>query len=246
MNNLGNKFSEMFDKKKTFRPKKKFQPGTMKYSLHKQAQASLNSGINLRQVVKLPKGEDFNDWLAVHVVDFFNRINLIYGTVCEQCSKESCPTMSGGAKFEYLWQDGIKYKKPVHLPAPQYIALLMDWVETQINDEALFPVTTDIPFPKTFQPQCKKILTRLYRVFVHVYVHHFDRIMSIGAEPHVNTCYKHFYYFVTEFQLINEKEFAPLQEMTRKICTDIIAPPTPTEPHKSLFPPDESPGGASK
>ena len=89
-------------------------------------------------------------------------------------------------------------------------------------------MTTDIPFPKTFQPQCKKILTRLYRVFVHVYVHHFDRIMSIGAEPHVNTCYKHFYYFVTEFDLINEKEFAPLQEMTRKICTDIIAPPTPT------------------
>ena len=78
------KFSEIFDKKKTFRPKKKFQPGTMKYSLHKQAQASLNSGINLRQVVKLPKGEDFNDWLAGHVVDFFNRINLIYGTVCEQ------------------------------------------------------------------------------------------------------------------------------------------------------------------
>ena len=125
----------------------------------------------------------------------------------------------------------------------------------------LFPVTTDIPFPKTFQPQCKKILTRLYRVFVHVYVHHFDRIMSIGAEPHVNTCYKHFYYFVTEFDLINEKEFAPLQEMTRKICTDIIAPPTPTgktfynikkklylpkhfsEPHKSLFPPDS--GGSS-
>ena len=25
-------------------------------------------------------------------------------------------------------KDGVKYKKPVHLPAPQYIALLMDWV----------------------------------------------------------------------------------------------------------------------
>ena len=50
----------------------------------------------------------------------------------------------------------------------------------------------------------------------------------LGAEPHVNTCYKHFYYFVTEFDLINEKEFAPLSEMTRRICTDIIAPPTPT------------------
>ena len=28
----------------------------------------------------------------------------------------------------HLLKDGVKYKKPVHLPAPQYIALLMDWV----------------------------------------------------------------------------------------------------------------------
>ena len=33
----------------------------------------------------------------------------------------------------------------------QYISLLMDWIETQINDENIFPVTTDVPFPKTFQ-----------------------------------------------------------------------------------------------
>ena len=46
-------------------------------------------------------------------------INLIYGTVCEQCTDTSCPTMSGGPKYEYLWQDGTKYKKPTHLPANQ-------------------------------------------------------------------------------------------------------------------------------
>ncbi|KAL1437985.1 hypothetical protein MTO96_048443 [Rhipicephalus appendiculatus] len=77
-------FVDFFHKGKssvqTFRPKKKFEPGTMRYSLHKQAQASLNSGINLRDAVRLPPREDMNDWLAVHVVDFFNRINLIYGT----------------------------------------------------------------------------------------------------------------------------------------------------------------------
>ena len=48
----------------------------------------------------------------------------------------------------------------------------------------------------------------------------FDRLMSIEAEPHISTCYKHFYYFVTEFSLINDKEFKPLKEMTRRICTD--------------------------
>ena len=223
---LAASFGAFFDRGKTFRPKKKFQPGTLKYSLHKQAQASLNSGINLRQVVKLPPDEDFNDWLAVHVVDFFNRINLIYGTVCEKCTDSSCPSMSGGPKFEYLWQDGKDYKRPTKLPANKYITCLMDWIESQINDETIFPVQNNVPFPKTFTGICKKILTRLYRVFVHVYVHHFDRLMEIGAEPHVNTCYKHFYYFVKEFQLMHDKEFEPLKEMTKRICTDLAFPPT--------------------
>ncbi|KAJ8686291.1 hypothetical protein QAD02_022085 [Eretmocerus hayati] len=213
-------FVEFFQKGKTFRPRKKFPQGTLRYSLHKQAQASLNSGLNLRSAVKLPTGEDLNDWIAVHVVDFFNRINLIYGTICEYCDSTSCPTMSGGARFEYLWADGDKYKKPIALPAPQYISLLMDWIEMQINDESLFPTTTDVPFPKTFVPLCRKILTRLFRVFVHVYIHHFDRIIALQAEPHVNTCYKHFFYFVTEFNLINQKELEPLAEMTSRICKD--------------------------
>ena len=67
----------------------------------------------------------------------------------------------------------------------------------------------------------------MYRVFVHVYVHHFDRMMAIGAEPHVNTCYKHFYYFVSEFHLLNEKEFEPLKEMSQRICTDLHNTPNP-------------------
>ena len=50
----------------TFRPKKGFDRGTLKFSLHKQANASLNSGIDLKEVVKLPPGEDVNDWIAVH------------------------------------------------------------------------------------------------------------------------------------------------------------------------------------
>ena len=108
----------------------------------------------------------------------------------------------------------------------------MDWIEAQINDENIFPVKNDVPFPKTFTPICKKILTRLYRVFVHVYVHHFDRLMEIGAEPHVNTCYKHFYYFVQEFGLLHEKEFEPLKEMTRRICIDVLPLPHPIQQHQ--------------
>ena len=42
----------------------------------------------MKAIVNLPPGEDLNDWVAVHVVDFFNRINLIYGTVSDFCTKE--------------------------------------------------------------------------------------------------------------------------------------------------------------
>jgi Mob1/phocein family len=35
--------------------------------LHKQAKATLGIAQNLRSAVKLPPGEDLNEWLAVHV-----------------------------------------------------------------------------------------------------------------------------------------------------------------------------------
>lgn len=59
--------------------------------------------------------------------------------------------------------------------------LLMEWVETIINDEDIFPVQVGTAFPKNFRSTCKKLLSRLYRVFVHVYVHHFDRIIELQA-----------------------------------------------------------------
>lgn len=132
---------QVFNKDKTFRPKRKFEPGTQRFELHKRAQASLNSGVDLKAAVQLPSGEDLNDWVAVHVVDFFNRINLIYGTICEFCTDRTCPVMSGGPKYEYRWQDDLKYKKPTALPAPQYMNLLMDWIEVQINNEDIFPTS---------------------------------------------------------------------------------------------------------
>ena len=63
-------------------------------------------------MVKLPEGEDENEWLAVNstpnhtkqpptrimltrapVVDFYNQINLLYGAITEFCSPQSCPEM---------------------------------------------------------------------------------------------------------------------------------------------------------
>ncbi|KAK7888874.1 hypothetical protein WMY93_024434 [Mugilogobius chulae] len=190
---------QVFNKDRTFRPKRKFEPGTQRPSSCRTGRTSTTG-------------------VAVHVVDFFNRINLIYGTISDSCTDQTCPVMSGGPKYEYRWQDEHKYKRPTALPAPKYMSLLMDWIEVQINNENIFPTNVGTPFPKSFMQVAKKILSRLFRVFVHVYIHHFDRVSQMGAEAHVNTCYKHFFYFVTEFNLIDNKELEPLKEMTSRMC----------------------------
>lgn len=37
------------------------------------------------------------------------------------------------------------------------------------------------------------------------YYCHFEKMSTLGAEPHLNTCFKHYMYFVYEFNLIPNK-----------------------------------------
>ncbi|WEW57170.1 Mitotic exit network component [Emydomyces testavorans] len=94
-----------------FRPRTA-NKGTTNYQLRQFAEATLGSG-SLRKAVKLPEGEDLNEWLAVNrmicflrkletatsltnfatVVDFYNQINLLYGAITEFCSPQTCPEM---------------------------------------------------------------------------------------------------------------------------------------------------------
>jgi len=45
-----------------------------------------------------------------------------------------------GYRYEYLWADTKKYKKPTALSAPQYMSTLMEWIESIINNEDIFVV----------------------------------------------------------------------------------------------------------
>lgn len=94
--------------------------GAASYQLRQYAEVTLGGG-SLRKVVKLPEGEDENEWLAVNskrpgcrrlfgrattkrltvpVVDFYNQINLLYGAITEFCSPQSCPEMKATDEYE--------------------------------------------------------------------------------------------------------------------------------------------------
>jgi len=206
-------FSGLFgNRNRTFKPLKVHPQNGKRHKLSEYAKATLGSG-NMRSAVVLPKGEDLNEWLAVNTVDFFNEISLLYGTITEFCTPSTCAVMSAGPQYEYLWADGVKVKKPIKVSAPEYVDLLMSWVETQLNDEHIFPLQLGTPFPKNFQAIVRVIFKRLFRVYAHIYHSHFQKIVSLGAEAHLNTCFKHFIYFVHEFKLIDPKELQPLKDL---------------------------------
>ena len=80
-------------------------------------------------------------------------------------------------------------------------------------------ITTGTPFPKNFLAVVKVIFKRLFRVYGHMYHQHFDTVMNIGVEAHLNTCFKHFIFFVQEFDLVNKAELAPLQDLIDRFNT---------------------------
>lgn len=90
---------------------------------------------------------------------------MLYGTITEFCTEESCPIMSAGPKYEYHWADGQTVKKPIKCSAPKYIDYLMTWVQDQLDDENLFPskIGTNLMPHQHFE--CSNFLTVTLQVF---------------------------------------------------------------------------------
>ncbi|NXM64340.1 MOB1B kinase, partial [Illadopsis cleaveri] len=209
--NISSLFCSGSRSSKTFKPKKNIPEGSHQYELLKHAEATLGSG-NLRMAVMLPDGEDLNEWVAVNTVDFFNQINMLYGTITDFCTEESCPVMSAGPKQDLSTWKGCGRAKLTRETGRPSVA----WELKNKPSVSFFP---GVPFPKNFMSVAKTILKRLFRVYAHIYHQHFDPVIQLQEEAHLNTSFKHFIFFVQEFNLIDRRELAPLQELIEKLTS---------------------------
>ena len=159
----------------TFKPVKQHKEGSKRQEIHEYTKKTLgryltciiflstdinNISGNMREVVRLPLGEDSNEWLAanstlihlvnfVHMnnlflyfflaVDFFNEISLIWGIVSESNLPALGPGQGFPPGYEYRWADGVKIRTAIRCSAVQYVEYVMTWIEEQINNEAIFP-----------------------------------------------------------------------------------------------------------
>lgn len=63
-----------------------------------------------------------------------------------------------------------------------YVEALMNWVQGQLENEELFPSKIGVPFPRTFHQTVKSIMRRLFRVYAHLYNHHFPQLCALSLE----------------------------------------------------------------
>lgn len=180
-------------------------------------EVTLGSEGVLNQAVKLPKGENENEWLAVHVVDFYNQINMLYGTITEFCSPTTCPRMIATNEYEYLWSFE-KGAAPVSVSAPKYVECLMRWCQDQFDDENIFPSRKDGVFPERFPEKIIiPMLRRLFRVYAHIYCHHFNEILELNLQTVLNTSFRHFILFAQELNLLKPADYGPLLELVTEL-----------------------------
>ena len=100
---------------------------------------------------------------------------------------------------------------------------MLGWVEDQINDETVFPTSAATPYPPSFPASIKQIFTRLFRIFAIVYSNHVAALDALDATAHLNTSFKHFLYFVWQFDLVEEKELDALKDLVAEVRTKYLA-----------------------
>ncbi|CBK24102.2 uncharacterized protein [Blastocystis hominis] len=194
--------------------------GTLRYTLHQTASETLLKG-GIQAAVVCPDGVDPNEWIAVHTIDFYNDIIMIYNSVKEECTVYSCPVMSAGKVYEFLWTDKYKYRKPTRLPAHTYIEYLVSWVLGLLQDDSLFPTEPNVPFPRDYLDKVKNIFRRILRVYEHIYYSHISLLRHLSLLDQFQFSLCHFIFFADQFDLVTSQNFRPLQDFLNQFAPNL-------------------------
>ncbi|KAJ9668551.1 hypothetical protein H2201_001193 [Coniosporium apollinis] len=110
---------------------------------------------NFMTLAAKPVHVEEGEWLAHQVVEQYRLLDgmlSIIKTLDDRtglpiCNPDTCPTMSASG-HTYTWLDNNK--KPIKIPAYQYINLVQKWILGKITDPTLFPTYTSYTTPSAY------------------------------------------------------------------------------------------------
>ena len=75
-----------------------------------------------------------------------------------------------------------------------------------------------------------QVFKLFYRVLSHLYFSHFDQIVMLQEEAHLNTLFLHFMTFALTFDLLDKKEYVAMKPFLSKLNLDDLAAQSTAEP----------------
>ena len=107
------------------------------------------------------------------------------------------------------------------MAASEYIKRSLEHCQILMDDESIFPVAECVPFAShskgKYQTGIKTIFKRIFRIYAHLYHHHYQIFTDSNVESLLNTSFKHFIFFIQKFNLVSEKDQEPLEQMIQSL-----------------------------
>lgn len=177
---------------------------------------------NLLKAVEIPEGIFKEEWLKFNIVEFFNDISLIWGTISKDLPvQEVGEGFPDGIEYRYKIGSSTKSKnrqpKVIKCSALEYVSFVMDFINNKIDS---FPSDECQKISETnqfFMDDIHEIAKKLFRIYAIIVTKHHIELEYLDLNQVVNTSFKHFLYFIWMFQLVPEREFMPIQSLVNEI-----------------------------
>ena len=161
--------------------------------------------MNIKDFVVLPNDTELEKWLIVVTMEICNELCKIYDIISDKCDGVLCPCMNIGHK--YVCKLNFKKKKNQNCTAKEYILEFFDYVRYICKHEMNSLDGNDIQFI------IYDICRRISFIFGHIYYTHLNIITTLKLDLRLNVCFKHYLYFIFEYELVNNMDLKPIKKL---------------------------------
>eukprot|EP01080_Neovahlkampfia_damariscottae_P012011 gene12011-5411_t len=125
--------------------------------------------------ISISKTDSKEKWIAYNLINFNQLTYLLFSSFYDDCDHKTCPVMSNGSAYQYLWKDPTnpKYKKPTTVSAQIYCDLATQSITKYIKEnELLLKCSKSEPLPKKIISDVKPMFKWMIRIFSHFFFDH--------------------------------------------------------------------------
>eukprot|EP01084_Bolivina_argentea_P264325 447700_1 len=133
--------------------------------------------------IKVPQinGITDNDWIAVHVVYFYNQL-IYFWTLLKINGYINYDDEINKQSFDYFFDGGLTLEQPKQCNINQYFDLQMNYFESFVNNKTIFPINKQTEYPINFKFMIQMLITRMTMFYVYFWKYHVSSFNELSQK----------------------------------------------------------------